>query len=231
MSVDSSGSDSSTEESSSMTSMTTSSSTTVSTLLVASTSESDTRPSFQTRSSRKSSIKLQNKIPVLSAIKRAEHLQKFDVFSVNSSVVEPKSLNSKPSEVPAWFDVASKNVSLDQIPFTSVVHATDSNFARVSHYGYTVTDLCFQALFMFDLKKVPLSLRKYLMVFTDLLFHSPALVEGQQLTDKQVADLFTKEMMEKSCDMGFLNQYLHFFHLYLEVSVFHNLYILFLDAR
>ncbi|CAD5229726.1 unnamed protein product [Bursaphelenchus okinawaensis] len=144
----------------------------------------------------------ENKVPNLSAIERSKTLQKFDLFSVKSSLVLPKALEGGEVKVD-WYKDASQKVAINELPFTAVVHDVDSSFVRT--------------LFMFDLKQVPLKLRKYVMIFTDLLFSSPATVDGQQLTDKQVADLFTKEIMEKSCDMGFLQNYLHFFHLYLEM--------------
>ncbi|CAD5233463.1 unnamed protein product [Bursaphelenchus xylophilus] len=144
----------------------------------------------------------ENKVPILSAVERSKTLQKFDLFNVNSTVLLPRTIESSKVEKD-WTKQANEKVAINELPFTAVIHDVDSNFVRT--------------LFMFDLKHVPLKLRKYLMVFTDLLFSSPAIVDGQQLTDKQVADLFTKEVMDKSCDMGFLQNYLHFFHLYLEM--------------
>jgi hypothetical protein len=78
-----------------------------------------------------------------------------------------------------------------------------------------------RAYFLFDLKNVPVSLRKYMMIFNELLTASPAYVDGKLLTDEQVADSMTKELMDSSHGPGYLSNYSHLFHLYLEVS-FHK---------
>jgi Zn-dependent M16 (insulinase) family peptidase len=119
-------------------------------------------------------------------------MQKVDTFMIETSVLPPRQKNH--SEL------------LAKLPFTTVLHDShDTHFIR--------------AYFLFDLKNVPVSLRKYLMIFDDLLTASPAYIDGNLLTDKQVADLMTKELMDNSAGPGYLSYYSHFFHFYVEVPI------------
>ncbi|KAI6173175.1 Peptidase M16 inactive domain protein [Aphelenchoides besseyi] len=125
--------------------------------------------------------------PSFDVFHGTNELPAIDTFRIQTSVLDPK----------------SNELKFDKFPFTSIVHSLDSNFIR--------------AVFLFDLKDVPLELRKYTMLFSGLLFSSAAKVDGQLLNAEQVADLLTKEIMSNSCNTGLSGNFKHFLHLYLEL--------------
>ncbi|KAI6192068.1 hypothetical protein M3Y97_00296400 [Aphelenchoides bicaudatus] len=87
--------------------------------------------------------------------------------------------------LPAFARQASQNGHPDlvaNLPFTTVLH----NMEGTSFY---------RAYMLFDLRNVPLELRKYLMIFDSLLGKSPAMVDGQLLSDTE-----------------------HFYHFYVEAA-------------
>ncbi|KAI6205042.1 Peptidase M16 inactive domain protein [Aphelenchoides besseyi] len=125
--------------------------------------------------------------PSFDVFHGTNELPAIDTFRIQTSVLDPN----------------SNELKFDKFPFTSIVHSLDSNFIR--------------AVFLFDLKSVPLELRKYTMLFSGLLFSSAAKVDGQLLSAEQVADLLTKEIMSNSCNTGLSGNFKHFLHLYLEL--------------
>lgn len=94
---------------------------------------------------------------------------------------------------------------IGNLPFTTVLHDIDSKFLR--------------AYFTFDLRDVPIHLRKYLVLFDSLLSKSKAYVDGQLLSDVEVANLMIKELMETSYGPGFFGVYKHYYHYYMEVKL------------
>lgn len=74
-----------------------------------------------------------------------------------------------------------------------------------------------RAYLLFDLKAVPLELKKYLMLFDSLLSKSAATVDGRYLSDVEVANLMVKELMECTFGPGFLQLYKRYYSFYIEV--------------
>lgn len=95
---------------------------------------------------------------------------------------------------------------LASLPLTTILHDIDSKFLK--------------AYFVFDLRDVPLKLRKYLMLFDSLLSKSPAFVDGELLSDVDVSNLMIKELMELISSPGFLGSYRHFYTFYVVVGSF-----------
>uniref|UniRef100_A0A0N4Z2N3 Presequence protease, mitochondrial n=1 Tax=Parastrongyloides trichosuri TaxID=131310 RepID=A0A0N4Z2N3_PARTI len=58
------------------------------------------------------------------------------------------------------------------------------------------------AVILFDTEEIPVELRKYLKLFSDVLFESPAIVDGKELSYEKVTLEMKKDLIKKSFGIG-----------------------------
>ncbi|CAB3402178.1 unnamed protein product [Caenorhabditis bovis] len=126
-------------------------------------------------------------------------LEDFDRFPVQSLTKDSAGLTS----IQAKF--------LSQFPFDATLHNCPTKFV--------------EAIFLLDSGDLSLEQRCLLLLFTDLLFQSPAVIDGIQQSAEDVAKLSTKHLIDHSVNVGVSNQYNRFVSLTLKVETenFENL--------
>ena len=96
-------------------------------------------------------------------------------------------------------------------PIPTILHKIPSEFADV--------------VLLIDTKTIPEELRRYLMLYIELMFESPANVNGKELTFEEVSKLNTKDLLSNSISVGINNSYdqLLFFRLRVDAPNYGNL--------
>lgn len=119
---------------------------------------------------------------------------KISTFKVDTSILSPAKCRNGHPELIA------------NLPFTTFIHDVDSKFLK--------------ACFIFDLRNLPIYLLKHLMLFDSILSKSPALVDNKLLSDVEVSNLMTKELMDVTFGVGVVTGYSHIYGCYFEVKNF-----------
>lgn len=74
--------------------------------------------------------------------------------------------------------------------------------------------------FCIDLKNVSFELRHFLMLWFELMFQSPAIVDGQLLGFKEVSKFATRDLVSNTISIGIQGFYDRFLSLRLRVIYF-----------
>lgn len=78
--------------------------------------------------------------------------------------------------------------------------------------------LTFQMVLIVDSESVPVELRHYMLLWFELMFQSPAIVDGQVLGFEDISKLTTKDLVNNSITVGVSSYYDRFVSLRLRVG-------------
>ncbi|CAD6190284.1 unnamed protein product [Caenorhabditis auriculariae] len=120
------------------------------------------------------------------------NLEAFERFPVQS-------LNKGSSSL-----TAHQSAFLDQFPFHANLHNCPTKFVEM--------------FFLLDSTPLTLEQRSLLYIYTDLLFESPAVIDGVQHSAEDVAKLFTKDLIDHSIEVGVSGYYDRFVNLRIKVQ-------------
>ncbi|KAI1724126.1 hypothetical protein Ddc_05332 [Ditylenchus destructor] len=108
-----------------------------------------------------------------------KEFQKFNMFPVSTST------NATASQPGDNF--------IDNLPFTAVLHTIPSDFVDM--------------VLLVDSESVPVELRHYMLLWFELMFQSPAIVDGQVLGYEDISKLTTKDLVNNSITVGVSSYY------------------------
>ncbi|RCN27740.1 hypothetical protein ANCCAN_26523 [Ancylostoma caninum] len=77
---------------------------------------------------------------------------------------------------------------LEQFPFPATIHNCPTKFVEL--------------FFLFDSSGLTVEQRAWLLLYSELLFESPALIDGELTSAEEVAKLFTKQLVHRSMQIG-----------------------------
>ncbi|CAL2036083.1 unnamed protein product [Caenorhabditis brenneri] len=122
-----------------------------------------------------------------------KELEQFDRFPVQSLTSDSSSLTSQQSNF------------LAQFPFHANLHNCPTKFVEM--------------FLLLDSSNLSMEDRSLLFLYTDLLFESPAIIDGVLNSADDVAKLFTKDLIDHSIEVGVSGLYDRFVNLRIKVGV------------
>uniref|UniRef100_A0A1I7U966 Presequence protease, mitochondrial n=1 Tax=Caenorhabditis tropicalis TaxID=1561998 RepID=A0A1I7U966_9PELO len=121
-----------------------------------------------------------------------KELEAFDRFPVQSLTSESPSLTQQQSTF------------LSQFPFHANLHNCPTKFVEM--------------FLLMDASNLSIEDRSLLFLYTDLLFESPAIIDGVETSADDVAKLFTKDLIDHSIQVGVSGLYDRFVNLRIKVG-------------
>ncbi|KAK6102595.1 Peptidase M16 inactive domain family protein [Brugia pahangi] len=80
-----------------------------------------------------------------------------------------------------------------KLPLPVLIHSVETHFVKL--------------ILVWDTKLIPLELRLWLMLYFELIFQSPAIIDDRKLSYEEIANLYTRDLVSYSANIGVLDHF------------------------